>query len=370
MANFLQFVLLSCIAFFSFACCEDVKLPQGNKIAIDILQKLQSAHEVAVNQKAQEELFLSLPLVAPNQTDSVTVANTTATVSTPPKIRHRERTAEAASSANYDKRQVTSCSTRLTYEGQDPCEGKEKLPNFVPCDQPCKYTLDWFVANAVARPEIDECLFYTSGLSERAKAYAREHNAVSRHKLTTIWFIWADKQFTWNKNVDNPMRCIIQDDVYPGRRNQIRYTYFQMMSDSMAFMCGGKVAVMDRNIRRGRTGKVKQAGIWQQKEFPRLKMDADHKWKDGNGKNRVATRIDAIGENLLSVPDTLIWWKSWWYRGGPDWPNEFTKPFKRRSVDGDVNVTDHAVLEEARSLHKRDFDTSVFDEGGRLAIDW
>ncbi|KAJ4378193.1 hypothetical protein N0V83_001027 [Neocucurbitaria cava] len=185
-------------------------------------------------------------------------------------------------------------------------------------------------------------------------------------------FIWADKQFAWNKNIDNPMRCIIQNDVFAGRRNQLRQTYFEIMSDSMAFMCGGKVAVMDRNIRRGRTGRVKQAGIWERKEFPRLKMDADHKWEDGNGNNRVATRIDAIGENLASVPDTLIWWKSWWYRGGPDWPNEFTKPFKRRGVEGEaeVNGTEAVGLEETQKLHKRDFDTSIFDEGGDLEIDW
>jgi hypothetical protein len=47
-----------------------------------------------------------------------------------------------------------------------------------------------------------------------------------------------------------------------GAHNTIRQAYFERMSDTIAYLCGGKVAIMDCNIRRGRTGKVKQASIW------------------------------------------------------------------------------------------------------------
>ena len=57
---------------------------------------------------------------------------------------------------------------------------------------------------------------------------------------------------------DNDMRCFVQVNVWPGRRNTVRQQYFERMSDTMAYMCGGKAAIMERNIRRGRTGRDKQ----------------------------------------------------------------------------------------------------------------
>lgn len=166
--------------------------------------------------------------------------------------------------------------------------------------------------------------------------------------------------------ITNRMRCIIQDNVFEGRINQVRTGYFQRMSDSMAYMCGGTAAVMDRNMRRGRTGRVKQAGIWFRVEFPRLKMAGADKWTDPAGVNRVVNRVDAIGENLPNEPDTQIFWRSWWVRGGPDWPSQASQPLKRR----DVNETYDATLVEERSLHKREIDSSVFDEGGRWEVVW
>ena len=82
------------------------------------------------------------------------------------------------------------------------------------------------------------------------------------------------------RSINNPMRCIIQTDVpeHSGNINTIRQRYFSGMSDAMAYMCGGNVAVMDRNIQIGRSGRVKQAGIWGKVEFPRLKMGEGDKW--------------------------------------------------------------------------------------------
>lgn len=165
-----------------------------------------------------------------------------------------------------------------------------------------------------------------------------------------------------DRDMDNPMRCIIQGDVFGGARNSRRQRYFEGMSDAMAYMCGGRAVVMDRNIRRGRTGKLKQAGIWNRQEFPRLKMDAANKYQ-----GRVVDIIDAIGEQTSR--DTRVWWAKWWFRTGPDWPNEATRPFSLSLEGRDELVQDVS----APNVTKRDYvpwDTSIFDEGGRLSIDW
>lgn len=89
----------------------------------------------------------------------------------------------------------------------------------------------------------------------------------------------------------------------------------------MAYMCGGKTVVMDRNMRHGLTGKMKQTGIWRRVESRRLKTGAADKWQ-----GRVANVIDAIGEQ--TTRDTQIWWAKWWVRGEPDWPSQASRPLK------------------------------------------
>jgi hypothetical protein len=130
-----------------------------------------------------------------------------------------------------------------------------------------------------------------------------------------------------DRDIDNPMRCIIQGDIFEGVRNSRRQRYFEGMSDAMAYMCGGKTVVMDRNMRRGLTGKMKQTGIWGRVEFPRLKMDAANKWQ-----GRVVDVIDAIGEQ--TTRDTQIWWAKWWVRGGPDWPSQASRPISSTKEEG------------------------------------
>lgn len=165
-----------------------------------------------------------------------------------------------------------------------------------------------------------------------------------------------------DRDIDNPMRCIIQGDIFEGVRNSRRQRYFEGMSDAMAYMCGGKTVVMNRNMRRGLTGKMKQTGIWGRVEFPRLKMDAANKWQ-----GRVVDVIDAIGEQ--TTRDTQIWWAKWWVRGGPDWPSQASRPLKRNSLkENEMEEDLHAP-----NVTKRDYepwDTSIFDEGGRMSIDW
>ncbi|KAL5376230.1 hypothetical protein DPSP01_010584 [Paraphaeosphaeria sporulosa] len=141
-----------------------------------------------------------------------------------------------------------------------------------------------------------------------------------QHGLITIWDIWGGPKSPFMKwepyQLDNPMRCIIAEDIpeKSGNRNSIRQRYFSTMSEAMASMCSGKVTFMDRNLKKGTYGRVKQAGIWGKIEFPRLRKD---------GKT---TSIDAIGMYEPADLDTQITWPNWWVKGDTTWPNEDSKP--------------------------------------------
>ncbi|KAL4911870.1 hypothetical protein BDW62DRAFT_195977 [Aspergillus aurantiobrunneus] len=266
--------------------------------------------------------------------------------------------ATTPTSVHQNQKRAISCTKRPWKEGDDPCEGREKEPGFVECDKPCKYTLDWFVDNKVKAPGINECLFYSGGMSKYAQEYAADWNSNHAQKLATIWELWEDKQYVWNTNIDNPMRCIIQKDVFTGRRNSLRQGYFEAMSNAMAYMCGGNVVMMDSNMARGGSGYIKRTGIWGRVEFPRLQMTGDGKWTDPSGNNRVCNRIDAIGPKKASDPDA-VYWQGWWHRGGPIWPDPPTVPTKRDVIEGDVVIQKRAV------------DVSVFDdESGGWYVDF
>ncbi|KAJ5056392.1 hypothetical protein J3E74DRAFT_293844 [Bipolaris maydis] len=133
--------------------CDDIETPQGN-ISIAILQQLQSAYGVAINQKEQESLFLTLPLVAPNDKDLVAVGNISTANATPFQSR-----SENFAVGHHDKRQGTRCSHRLRFEGDDACRGYENMPGYVACRQPCQFTRD-----SMSGPG-DETLFVNNILS-------------------------------------------------------------------------------------------------------------------------------------------------------------------------------------------------------------
>ena len=58
-----------------------------------------------------------------------------------------------------------------------------KAPKEVSCDPVSKYTVNWFLANKCVTPKPSTCLFYTYGLSLKARAYAKAH----KPEMTTIW---------------------------------------------------------------------------------------------------------------------------------------------------------------------------------------
>jgi hypothetical protein len=57
------------------------------------------------------------------------------------------------------------------------------------CDLPSKYTVEWFIENAIERPEPMSCLFYTRGLSRAARRYAKSRPEEEGPPLTTIWVL-------------------------------------------------------------------------------------------------------------------------------------------------------------------------------------
>jgi hypothetical protein len=57
------------------------------------------------------------------------------------------------------------------------------------CDLPSKYTVEWFIENAIERPEPMSCLFYTRGLSRAARRYAKSRPEDEGPPLTTIWVL-------------------------------------------------------------------------------------------------------------------------------------------------------------------------------------
>lgn len=118
---------------------DEIELPQGSSISVEILQQLNNAHELAMNQKAQEDLYISLPLSVSNQSESVTVANTSA-IASPAQNRRRKASKKLSNSALEPR--ANECQGDVWVEGQDPCEGLEHDPRFVPCYKPCMFTRD------------------------------------------------------------------------------------------------------------------------------------------------------------------------------------------------------------------------------------
>ena len=92
---------------------------------------------------------------------------------------------------------------------------------------------------------------------------------------------------------------------------------------------------------------------------------------------RIAQKVDAIGMHKKDVEDTFVTWYDWWVRGGPDWPNEATRPLRKKSLEAEdvqANITGRLKISVSQNLIKRagvdGFDSSVFDEGGAGHVDW
>lgn len=169
------------------------------------------------------------------------------------------------------------------------------------------------------------------------------------------------------------MRCIIQKDIFQGRRNQNRQKYFEQMSDTMAFMCGGRVVMMESNMNAGGTGIVKRRGIWGRVEFPRLRLEGqvngvDVKWRDPTTRAlRVCSQIDVIGPDQVGPRPAGRYWRRWWVRGGPVWPEESPVPIKRQVHSPDV---EERGLERRAPPENSEVNSAIYDDGGEYSLEW
>ncbi|KAH6864945.1 hypothetical protein BKA58DRAFT_235592 [Alternaria rosae] len=128
-----------------------------------------------------------------------------------------------------------------------------------------KYTVELFQAEATLRPKPNLCLFYTRGLSETARRYAKTRpNGES--PMTTIWDVWPRKYYNSEATSTNPLRCIMNDETW-------RTQYYTNMSKAFASLCEVFATVMDASIGPGANtpGYVNKGGLWFQAEFPVLR---------------------------------------------------------------------------------------------------
>lgn len=95
--------------------------------------------------------------------------------------------------------------------------------------------MDWFLKEASGRKNLDlplnNALFYTRGMSDKAKDYACDHD------LITIWSIWNRELYNYHDEPTNAMRCIHNN---ASKRQQ----FFANMSEAYARLATGTVIVM------------------------------------------------------------------------------------------------------------------------------
>ncbi|KAF4625421.1 hypothetical protein G7Y89_g12748 [Cudoniella acicularis] len=144
-----------------------------------------------------------------------------------------------------------------------------------PCDPISKYSTEWFLANT--KPEYrfksfdSTALFYTQGLSERARKFARQ----ARNKIT-IWDVWPCENYFIKSTRQNPLACIMEDA-------KEEMAYFENMSRAFAMMAANVASVMHRDIEN-----PPMSTIWGRIELPVLQA-ASNPW----GTVNYITAIDA-----------------------------------------------------------------------------
>lgn len=128
-------------------------------------------------------------------------------------------------------------------------------PRSVQCASVETYTVEWFLSEAAKRRHIDlpldNALFYTRGMSDRAKQYACEHD------LITIWSIWDRALYDYHDEPTNAMRCIHNDESQ-------RQRFFASMSEAYARLATGTVIVMHDS---DDWMHPPEDGLWHQVEY-------------------------------------------------------------------------------------------------------
>lgn len=126
------------------AQAQDVDSTQSSQATAEIIEQLRFVHGITQAKKAEEDLFLIVPLASPNETASSETGQNSTIASIKPK--HKKKRSKGFASPTrahkIETRQETECRAPLWQEGDDPCQGRENEPGFVRCDQPCTYTRD------------------------------------------------------------------------------------------------------------------------------------------------------------------------------------------------------------------------------------
>lgn len=134
------------------------------------------------------------------------------------------------------------------------------------CDDVSKYSTDWFLAHT--KPEWSSsyfyptALFYTAGLSERAKQYAKK----SGSKKVTIWEIWPCELYRHHSTRSNSLSCIMSN-------SRDRLTYFENMSRAFAMKAHKVALAMHRDI-----DSPPKDTIWGRVELPVLRDSGMVNW--------------------------------------------------------------------------------------------
>ncbi|KAM7187325.1 hypothetical protein V8F33_011315 [Rhypophila sp. PSN 637] len=170
--------------------------------------------------------------------------------------------------------------------------------------------------------------------------------------------MWATRLYRNAIVANNPLRCIMQDEI-------TRRQYFAAMSESMAIMCDVFATVMDPNPSSPRLD-----GIWGQVEFPTLQR---------SGNEGCVTSIAGVSPDGQDVQD--IWSR-------PGMSCELASSMPRATAAPEVTplsgkrdirlrmargvIPDVPVVEarQERCGAESDDVAAQFDEGGEFAVDW
>ncbi|KAH6668964.1 hypothetical protein B0J14DRAFT_657972 [Halenospora varia] len=131
------------------------------------------------------------------------------------------------------------------------------------CDPISKYSTEWFLENT--KPEWrftsfdSTALFYTQGLSQRARQFARQ---ASNNKIT-IWEVWPCENYFIKMTRQNPLYCIMSDV-------EQEMTYFENMSRAFAMKASRLASVMHRDIEN-----PPMSTIWGRVELPILQANTN-----------------------------------------------------------------------------------------------
>ena len=133
------------------------------------------------------------------------------------------------------------------------------------------------------------------------------------------------------KDQNNPLRCIM-------RKESKRQTYFQHMSEAMAYFCDVFATVMSDDPK-----DVPLTGRWGRVEFPRLKQS-------GN---------EGTVDEILAIND-----------GGSKDVVYCKRPDTRKREDANTDSQDYASLMKRETCGAPEGVESVFDKGGDLQVEW